>query len=560
MNTSLNPSTIGKHPGCSPFNNVLQYLQLQMQDHSARPLLWWTHPQHGDQHLKVHEFYGAIMACASGFKSLGIQKGDTALVFLPMSAPMYTAMFALQALGAIPVFLDSWARKDDLGPALEIAQCNAVISSGAGLDWIHSLPQSSTLKHWVRYGADPSLSVDSCSWESLMTHSPLGELAAVDAEHTALITFTTGSTGRPKGADRSHRFLADQHRALSHHLPYSPKDKDLPLFPVFSLNSLAGGVETVLPALDLAKPSPTDAQHILGQIQRLQISCTTLSPVLFRNLPKYALEQNQLQGLQSLRRVVTGGAPISRADIELWQQCCPQVEVEVLYGSTEVEPMAHLRGADLLQRPIHQDHRWVDDGVWIGPMDTGLDWALVPVEMDPDQAAHKLGLDPHCLQQGMGELWVAGSHVCPRYYNDPEASQRAKVPSADGKLWHRTGDVLRMDPDQSLWMVGRVPQRVRSHKGPDLYPVRTEMIARKTPGIQQAALLEMPGPKSTLVLVKEISADPNELYPKVCEALAINQVQVDQILWQDSIPLDPRHHSKVEYAKLREQLIAGSPA
>jgi acyl-CoA synthetase (AMP-forming)/AMP-acid ligase II len=555
----MNPSTIGTHPGTHPQNNVLSYLQLHLSQDPTRPLLYWTHPVQGDQHLQVQDFYKHIMCLAAGLQDLGIQKGDTALVFLPMSAPMYTAMFALQALGAIPVFLDSWARKDDLGPALEIAQCKLVFSSSQGLKWIHGLAESKCIKHWVHFGAPEEAPFEQVSMEALAHHAPLQNITAVESEHTALVTFTTGSTGRPKGADRSHRFLADQHRALCKHVPYLPTDKDLPLFPVFSLNSLASGTPTVLPAVDLAKPAPMDAENILGQIQRLQVTCTTLSPVLFRQMPLYAKEANRLSDLSSLRRVVTGGAPISRAEIEIWKICCPQVEVEVLYGSTEVEPMAHLRGQDLLDRPNSQDLRWVDDGVWVGPIDQDLDWALVPVEMDPSEAIARLGANPQALQFGLGELWVAGAHVCPKYFNDPEASARAKVQGTDAKLWHRTGDVLRMDDDHTLWMIGRVPQRVRSQNGKDLYPVRTEMIARKIEGIRYAAFLELPGPQAVLVLVASQESTSTLLEAKVWDALDHNLVQVDKILWQDSIPLDPRHHSKVEYAKLREQILTGAP-
>ena len=77
-------------------------------------------------------------------------------------------------------------------------------------------------------------------------------LEPVRGEDPALITFTTGSSGRPKGAERSHRFLCAQHLALDREIPYRPDDIDLPVFPVFALNNLAGGVATVLPAIDLA--------------------------------------------------------------------------------------------------------------------------------------------------------------------------------------------------------------------------------------------------------------------------------------------------------------------
>lgn len=553
---------IGHFPGTHARNNVLTFLQEVLRHRPTHPLLIWMNPQsQKHEQWSAQEFYQRIMRLAQGFKDQGIKAGDTALVFLPMSAPMYCSMFALQALGAIPVFLDSWARRDDVGPALEIAQCKAVCSSAQGLTWIRSLQESAGVEQFYRFG--PGTDDSSISLEALMASDMLAELTAVQSEHTALVTFTTGSTGRPKGADRSHRFLADQHSALLAHLPYRETDVDLPLFPVFSLNSLASGVPTVLPAVDLAAPHPDDALRIAMQIADQGVSCTTLSPVLFRQIPKAIQSTASTHLLRGLRRIITGGAPISKQEIQAWMDLDPQIQVEVLYGSTEVEPMAHLRGEDLLQRQDRSqiDPLWVEDGVWIGPMDSGLNWALVPVDLDPHTAAQKLALDPNYYQKDQGELWVAGSHVCPRYYNDPEASDRAKIKDAQGTLWHRTGDVLRMESDRSLWMIGRLPQRVRSQKG-DLYPVRTEMIARKRKGIHTAALLEMPGPKATLVIQasnpEACQAEIQEIESELQMALNHNGIQVDQILFRNDIPLDPRHHSKVEYGKLREMLLQES--
>lgn len=550
-------SDIGNYSLRHTRNNVVNFLCDRAVSDPDHPLLRWQEAESVDpQTLVASAFSDRVLRLARGMHLAGLRSQDTALVFLPMSVPMYACMFALQAIGAIPVFLDSWARRDDVGPALEIANCKAVISGQRGLDWISGLPESHRIERhfcWGSYSAAPAngAATDPIFLQQMLSESPLEALEAVDREHTALVTFTTGSTGRPKGADRSHRFLADQHAALLRHLPYERGDIDLPLFPVFSLNSLAAGVTTILPFLDLAQPGPNDAVRIALQIDVCGATCATLSPVLFRSLPKLAAG-GDAPHFRSLRRVVTGGAPISRQEIAEWKKFFPHVNVEVLYGSTEVEPMAHLSGSALLARPSRSDTDplWVDDGVWLGQIDDALEWALVPHGMAIEDARRALEIDPKALHVGMGELWVRGSHVCPRYYNDPEATQRAKVATVDG-LWHRTGDVVRRADDDTLWMVGRVPQRVCSSHG-ELYPVRSEMIARKVRGVAHAALLEMPGPQAWLVIEANIHEPPIEA---VGAALAHNGITVDRIMVTKSIPLDARHHSKVNYGVLRRELL-----
>ena len=133
------------------------------------------------------------------------------------------------------------------------------------------------------------------------------------AGDTALVTFTTGSSGPPKGADRTHGFLAAQHRALDACLPYTDADIDLPVFPIFSLNNIAAAVTTVLPAVNLAKPAESDGAVLAAQIQATGATCCTLSPSLLRGVSDFAASREIR--LDGLRRAATGGAPITSDDV-----------------------------------------------------------------------------------------------------------------------------------------------------------------------------------------------------------------------------------------------------
>ena len=187
-------------------------------------------------------------------------------------------------------------------------------------------------------------------------------VAPVEKEHTALITFTTGSSGTPKGADRTHRFLAAQHYALNRHLPYVEGDVDLPVFPIFSLNNLAAGVNTVIPAIDVGTPSDRDSLILMAQMKSQNVTCVTLSPGLLNGLSKYCLD-NKIT-LPGLRRIITGGAPVSRDDTKRIKSVCPNAEILILYGSTEVEPMGHISASEMLNLKTRadEDAEWVDEG------------------------------------------------------------------------------------------------------------------------------------------------------------------------------------------------------
>jgi hypothetical protein len=189
--------------------------------------------------------------------------------------------------------------------------------------------------------------------EVLLQSKDYAKETPVDKEHTALITFTTGSSGTPKGADRSHRFLAAQHYALNRHLPYGAEDRDLPVFPIFSLNNLAAGVETVIPAIDVGQPGPNDGKILYAQLKSANVTCTTLSPSLFNGLSAFCLENNL--NLNFLKRIVTGGAPISRDDIERMKR---EAEVNAESDKIERENAEKLNSADSL---VFQTEKFVSE-------------------------------------------------------------------------------------------------------------------------------------------------------------------------------------------------------
>lgn len=387
------------------------------------------------------------------------------------------------------------------------------------------------------------------------------QAVAVESEHTALITFTTGSSGTPKGADRSHRFLASQHYALNRHLPYATGDADLPAFPIFSLNNLAAGVTTVIPAFDVGTPSEDDAKIILEQFKQTHTTCTTLSPSLFRTLYNYCLKNNIV--LNDLKRVVTGGAPVGRDDIVAMKKVAPKAEILVLYGSTEVEPMAHIEAAQMLEEdPKDSDPKYVSEGVNVGHFDEGLEVKFIKIIKDAlEVSSDEQWSDIEVPKGEVGEILVSGEHVCERYYNNEEATIKTKIRDHHGKVWHRTGDLGRMDERGDLWLVGRVHNAI-NRGGKYVFPVRAEFVMKKCERIQRAAYLGIEdselGEKTVAIceINSEYTKERESVLAEVKELLDYNGIIVDHLVEVEHIPMDPRHHSKVEYGKLRDELLA----
>jgi acyl-CoA synthetase (AMP-forming)/AMP-acid ligase II len=551
-------SRIGREPGSSPWNNVVSFLELHREncpDHPA--LIWASRPASSglERPLRpVHEklSFGELAArsesVAAGLAAMGLRAKDRVFLFVPMSPSLYIAMLAVQRLGAVALFLDSWARRSELEKCIAHISPRCFIGSEAALRLIHGGSSFASIE--ITLGIESARDPHVPTLESLACAGDSLPIASVASEDTALVTYTTGSSGNSRGANRTHRFLAAQHAALASCIPYESSDVDLPVFPIFSLNNLAGGVTTVLPDIDLAQPSKTDGDVLLDQMLAANVSTCTLSPSLLRAAACAARRRNVTLG--SLRRCATGGAPITPEDVVACTSMAPAAQVCILYGSTEVEPIAHITYS-AAQPQLN------GDAVCVGRIAHGLECKLIRLTREPIWLTDR-GWSEWEVPTGMpGELVVCGEHVCEGYYRDPDAFLQAKIRDPNGCVWHRTGDVCRADPQGRIWIVGRVHNAI-CRAGQVLFPVGPEMVMKRLPFVAAAAYVGLPdaalGERTCAAFSVHSQQSAREQMAAVRDALEAEHIPVDEVRCVHEIPLDPRHHSKVQYALLRDQLLS----
>jgi len=555
--------TIGFVDGESTQNNCISYLEKHREMFSKKTALRWTDkptlaswtgnlsdpvPHHS---INFEDFYSKVNRLAFGLKNLGIKKGNCVIIFLPMSVELYQAMFAVMQIGAISVFLDSWARRTHLGASADTVSPKAMISFEGAFQFCKEVPEIDQIP--IKIVAFAEKNNFTASIAELESGERLVELTPVTGDHPALITFTTGSSGRPKGANRTHQFLSAQHHALDATIPYTDEDADLPAFPIFSLNNLAAGVTTIIPAVDIGSPTPRDPLILISQLKSCQANCCTLSPSMLVEIAKYC--QSSGIKLEFLRRVVTGGAPISNDDLRLFKSIAPKTEIWVLYGSTEVEPIAHLEANEILAQGE-------GSGVNVGHFADGLDYKFLKINRSNIEFGSSTKWSDLEVGAGeVGEIAVSGLHVCKSYYNYPEATKQTKVIDDEGRVWHRTGDLGYLDPDSQLWLVGRIHNAIQ-RKGQWLFPVGAEIVLKRLGFAGRVAFLGIADPELTertyaVVAVNdpEIFKNPNPYLHQIKEVLRIAGIPADEAILMKDIPMDSRHHSKVEYAVLREQIL-----
>lgn len=552
---------VGYQTDVNKGNNVVSFLAHHAtQSPEKTAFIYRATPDNATASMSYADLYNRTQRVATGLYKLGITKGKVVLVFIPLSPELYVTIAALQYLGAIPAFLDSWTDQEHLEHAIRNAQPVGIVAPSPMLERYATLLRKNDVRILVT--TEQGEGVDStCSLPSLYnTRQQLASLAHVAQDDTALITYTTGSSGTPKGANRTHRFLVAQHRELDRLFPYTSCDIDMPVFPVFALNSIACGVTIVLPCIPQESNRTAQIQALVSQIVETKATTLTLSPLYFNGIVAYCVATNTT--LPHLRRVLTGGAPISEIDVERFLGVLPDVEVQILYGSTEVEPIAHIEARDMVRIMRNVPTTFqnpTDFGVVVGHIEEDMTYKIINPTVRIRK--HRANLDTYNVPHGeIGELIVAGDHVCREYYNDSNAFARTKIVDTTGTIWHRTGDLARIDTHSMLWIVGR-SHNIVTWQGTRYFPVRPEIALKQIHGVANAAYLNRAseGKGEVLAVVSPVQATLTEqermqLADNVRDALHALPVPVHTIVIMPAIPMDVRHHSKVDYSALRTML------
>ena len=475
----------------------------------------------GKQEITYADLQKQVMQTVAYFKNKGIQKGDRVLVFVPMSISLYRIVLALFHIGAVAVFLDEWASLDRLKKACIIAECKGFVGGYKAKAFGFFIKPLRQIPIWL-------------STKTPDKKASFSEPIQVQRADTALITFTTGSTGIPKAANRTHQMLTAQMEALKEKLQPQIGQVDMSALPIFVFLNLGTGLTSILPDANLRKPDSINPNNIIKQLQKHKVQRLIASPFLVKRIAQHLYEKHPQ--VPSLQNVYTGGAPVFPQDAQMMLDGFgPATTVEVVYGSTEAEPISSIPAHELVNTKL-------TNGLPVGRVFRKTQLRILSIR---DQAIsgeefHSLSLPSHHI----GEIVVAGEHVLKDYINNPEAIKRNKIPVGQ-QIWHRTGDAGYVDDEGNLFLVGRCAQLIY-RDGKYYSPFLFEHLLQQIDGVEMGTILEHDGQMSAVV-----EAVDKAVVPRIQTTIDIKNLRV---ILTTSIPRDPRHYSKIDY-KLLERMI-----
>ncbi len=498
----------------------------------------------GDRAITFAELDRRSAALAARLRQKRLEPGQRVLVLIGISIDLYVAITALFRAGMTAMFLDPSAGREHVRRCCQACPPDALMG-----------PWKAHLLRVIHPGLRAARCVVYPRGSERGGASARGEpcSATCSEDHPALLTFTSGSTATPKAAIRTHGLLAAQQAALAEAIDLQPGQIDLATLPVFVLANLAAGVTTVLADADLRRPGSIDAEAVLRQIDRHMPTRSAGSPAFYQRLAECC--EREGRNLGPLRQIYTGGAPVFPDLLERLARLMPAGGPVTVYGSTEAEPIAHLaytevnaadraamrQGAGLpVGNPVRQVNlRIVDPG--------GL--AVGQMSADAFERAR-------CAADVVGEILVTGDHVLQGYVN-PADDTETKLRVGE-VVWHRTGDMGRLDAGGRLWLLGRASAVIRDGRGV-VYPFAIECAARQVDGVCHAAVVAVDGCR---VLAVELRASTDQR-AAVGALHSSFMGDIDGVVVLPRMPLDARHNAKVRYPELirmlNERASTGTP-
>lgn len=298
-------------------------------------IIWEGDNANESRILTFAELHQEVCRMANVLKKLGIGKGDTVGIYLPMIPEAAIAMLACARIGAVHTVVFAGFSATALRQRLEAANCKLLITvdsyqrGGKKFALKQQADEASKglpLQTLVISDQETTVPFDANRehrWHELkQTVSNFCPAESMDAEDPLFILYTSGSTGKPKGVVHTTGGYLVQ-VAYSHQHIFNCKDKDVfwctadigwitgHSYVVYG--PLCNGTTTLMFAGVPTWPSPARCWEI---IDKYQVNVFYTAPTAIRALKREGDKWLTTTSRKSLRLLGSVGEPINP---EVWQ-------------------------------------------------------------------------------------------------------------------------------------------------------------------------------------------------------------------------------------------------
>lgn len=461
------------HPAHLPAH-LPALLRQSAQQHGSRPAI-----VDGDITLTYADLLQRSEQVARSLIALNVQAGDRVALWAPNVYEWIVAACGVHAAGAILVPLNTRMKGAEAADILERSGAKLLFCIGDFLQQHYPALlrdcRPATLAHVVVLRGQPRADValpGDHAWENFLALGqavPVQQVhereAALHADSTADLMFTSGTTGRPKGVMAAHGPTIRAFDEWARVVGLTPDDRYLIVNPFFhTFGYKAGWVAAFVQGATVYPEQVFDADAVLQRIARDRISFLPGPPTLF--LTMLAHPRLQEFDLSSLRSSVTGAASVPPVLIRRMREELGIANVTTAYGLTECGGCATV----------------------CDPADSVETVASTCGRALPGTEVRCVDEEGHSVPPGQpGEVLLRGYHIMQGYFEDEAATREA----IDAEGWLHTGDVGVLDDKGYL----RITDRLKDMfivGGFNCYPAEIERLLADHPDIAQVAVVGVP--------------------------------------------------------------------
>ena len=366
-----------------------------------------------------------------------------------------------------------------------------------------------------------------------------------------MVAYTSGATGRPKGVVYTDQMIVSLLGVLEGQFGLEAEKKDLPLLPMFSLFNVVLGVCSVFPPVDPTKPLSLDPAKVLKVIQDFQVNYSFGSPTLWNKIAEYCVRSRKQ--LSSISKIFIAGAPVPPNTLERLKEVMPGGESYTPYGATEALPVTLVSGTSLLNKK-RELAKSGEEGTLVGKPVKGVEAQVIEAS---DQVIADISDAKPLAAYQIGELIVKGGNISPRYFDQIDATENAKIKDKDG-FWHRMGDMAYLDKTGNIYFCGRKAHIVKVDQK-IYYSVPIERIFNQHDKVYRSALIALIGGSEVAMAIEPYpqyfpgtATERAEFISELLDlALSSKLSQViKDFYFFESFPVDARHNAKIFRDKL----------
>lgn len=169
------------------------------------------------RHISYDEVHQTVSKLAGGLVSLGLQKGDTVIIYMPMIPQAIFAMLACARIGVTHSVVFGGFAPHELAIRIDDCKPKAIITASSGVEIQRIVPYKPFVDEAIaqsehqpenvilynrKFGAPCPLHARDIDFMELIENSESIAPVAVTSNHPLYILYTSGTTGKPKGIIR----------------------------------------------------------------------------------------------------------------------------------------------------------------------------------------------------------------------------------------------------------------------------------------------------------------------------------------------------------------------